>query len=162
MSVKKFRIVKGEWSTFLKDFNRQNQCRRFDLMEGDTPNASGAVFLGIVYEPNANRIEIYAGESNPNEPGRLVHAVESPRAVYLVRDDDLPDPLVGLNIQGPPGSPMVSLQFHATSAQEVMTHWTTGIAHSLYLMRDMREGDELQDWFEAERIINNTLKGFID
>ncbi|MEZ0328200.1 MAG: DUF2934 domain-containing protein [Dissulfuribacterales bacterium] len=162
MPVKKFRIVKGEWSTFLKDFNRQNQCRRFDLMEGDNLNASGAVFLGIVYEPNANKIEIYAGESNPAEPGRLVHSVESPRAVYLVKDDDLQDPLVGLNIQGPSGNPMVSLQFHAVSVQEVMTNWTTGIAYSIYLSRDMQEGDELRDWFEAERIIKNTLERFID
>ncbi len=162
MAIKKFRIVKGEWSTFLKDFNRQNQCRRFDLMEGDNSNASNAVFLGIVYEPHANKIEIYAGESTPSEPGRLVHAVESPRAVYLVRDDELPDPLVGLNIQGPSGSPMVSLQFHTVSAQEVMTHWTTGMAHSIYLMRDAQEGDALQDWFEAERIIKNTLERFIE
>lgn len=162
MAVKKFRIVKGEWSTFLKDFNRQNQCRRFDLMEGDNTNASNAIFLGIVYEPHPNKIEIYVGESTPSEPGRLVHAVESPRAVYLVRDDDLPNPLVGLNIQGPPGSPMVSLQFHTVSPQDVMTQWTTGIAYSIYLTRNIHEGDELQDWFEAERIIKNTLERFIE
>lgn len=162
MAVKKFRIVKGEWSTFLKDFNRQNQCRRFDLMEGDNPNALNTIFLGIVYEPHANKIEIYAGESNSTEPGRLVHTVESPRAVYLVRDDELPDPFVGLNIQGPPGNPMVSLQFHTVSSQEVMQQWTTSIAHSIYLMRDRQEGDALRDWFEAERIIKNTLERFIE
>lgn len=163
MAVKKFRIVKGEWSTFLKDFNRQNQCRRFDLIEGDSsPNASGAVFLGVVYEPRANKIEIYAGESDPARAGRIVHAVDAPRAVYLIRDDELPNPVIGLNIQGPPGTPMVSLQFHATDAGDVKTQWTTSIAHALYIERGMVEGNDLGDWFEAERIIQNTLENFLD
>jgi hypothetical protein len=163
MAVKKFRIVKVEWSTFLKDFNRQNQCRRFTLSEGNnTPNASDAIFLGIVYEPRANRIEIYAGDANPAEPGRLVHAVESPRAVYLIRDDESPDPLVGLNIQGPPGTPVVSLQFTETSIQETKTQWTTELAHAIYLTRNIEDGDALKDWFEAERIIKKTLEGFIE
>ncbi len=162
MAVKKTRILKKDWPGFIKDFNLQNQFRRAYLLLGDRAVVSqpGLPLAGLAYEPEARKIEIYFGQDDPHALTHMVHAVEVPRALYLIRDDEAPNPVAGLQIQAAPGTPMVYIYFADENPYEVRAQWTSHLAYALFLERGREHGADQQDWYDAERRIEEALARF--
>jgi len=160
MAIKKKRILKKEWPTFIKDFNLQNQFRRAYLLAGKEPivKEPGLPLIGLAYEPKARKIEIYFGKDNPHEVMHLAHIVEVPRGLYLIRDDEASNPVVGLQIQSAPTTPMTYLYFAKDNPYEVRAEWTSGLAYALFLERGQEHGADQDDWYKAEKLIEDALK----
>ncbi|UKL13031.1 DUF2934 domain-containing protein [Dissulfurimicrobium hydrothermale] len=163
MAPKKTRIIKGEWQSFIRDFNRQNQFRlaTFVLGENTIIGGQGAVFVGLSYEPKANKMEVYFGGQDAAHPLNLAHTINGPRAVYLVNDYEADNPVIGLNIQGAPGSRTAYLAFAENSPGEGRRHWTSCIAYHIYENRGMACGLDQQDWYEAESVIEDVSRRFL-
>lgn len=165
MAPKKTRINKSEWPSFIKDFNRQNQFRMATMALGDKMmiGEPGAILIGLAYEPKMNKIEIYFGGHDKKNPSRLVHTINGPRAIYLVRDYESPtsNPVTGINIQGAPGSQTAYITFLEIDPEEAKRHWTSVLAYSIYQERGMICGFDQEDWYEAELIIDKVSKPFL-
>ena len=164
MAIKKTRILKKDWPTFIKDFNLQNQFRRAYLLVGEEPVVSepGLPLAGLAYEPEARKIEIYFGKDDPHALTHMAHVVDIPRALYLIRDEDALNPVVGLQIQAAPGTPMVYIYFADENPYEVRAQWTSSLAYALFLERGQEHGADQHDWYNAERLIEKALAPFIE
>ena len=162
MAPKKTRIIKSEWPSFIKNFNRQNQFRTAILFLGDKAivDEPGMVLLGLAYEQKTNLIGIYCGGQDKDSPSNLVHTINGPRAIYLERDYDAPNPVTGLSIQGAAGTPTAYLMFLDVMAEETKRRWTSDIAYCIYEGRGMGHGYDEQDWHEEEAIIEKISKSF--
>jgi len=162
MAVKKTRILKYEWPTFVKDFNRQNQFRKATLTLGERPVIAepGLPLIGLCYNEDKRRVEIYLGGMNPESPAHLAHKVEVPRALYLIKDTEASNPVRGVQIKGAPGKDMVYVIF--LDEEPAKCEWTAMLAYSLYEMRGTTHSEDQKDWFEAERLIEKTIAPFIE
>jgi hypothetical protein len=165
MAPKKTRINKNEWPSFIRDFNRQNQFRLATMSLGDKMmiGEPGAVLIGIAYEPKANKIEVYFGGHDKENPSRLAHTINGPRAIYLVRDYEASasNPVAGINIQGAPGSQTAYIAFLEISPEEAKQRWTSSLAYNIYEGRGMACGFDQEDWYEAELIIDKVSRPFL-
>ena len=162
MPEKKTRILKKEWKQFLKDFNRMNQYRRVlvkigeDFIVGD----HGMPLLGLDYDDKSRRVEIFLGTTDPDNLVHLAHAVDVPRAIYLIRDEEAENPVVGLQIQGAPGTKLTKILFLDSSKEEAREKWVAAVAHTLYERRGMEPGADQADWYKAEEVIEAVCKNY--
>ena len=106
--MKKMRILKNEWPSFVKEFNRQNQFRRATLTLGEdvVVGEPGLPMVGLAYDTEERKVDIYLGGMDTENLAHLSHGVEVPRALYLITDEEASNPVMGVQIQGPPGTSM--------------------------------------------------------
>ncbi len=163
MAEKKIRILKRDWETFLKDFNRMNQSRPATVSIGDDyiVGDPGMPLLGLDYDEHARRVEIFLGTTDPDNLTHLAHVVEVPRAIYLIRDDDAPNPVVGVQIQAGPGTKMTRISFLEDSQETAREKWVSAISHTIYERRGMEPGSDQEDWFTAEEIIESVCSEYL-
>ncbi len=163
MASKKTRILKKEWPNFIKEFNRQNQFRRATIFLGDDVliGSPGLPLTGLAYDPEERKVEIYLGGTNPESLAFLAHTVNVPRAIYIIEDSDAPNPVVGLQIQGPPKTQMTYVTFQESEPGEVRSQWIANVAYALYERRGKVPGDDQRDWYEAEQLINEVANKFV-
>ena len=165
MAVKKMRILKNEWPCFVKNFNRQNQLRRATLTLGEdvAVGRPGLPLVGLDYDQEKRRVDIYLGGKDIENLAHLSHGVEVPRALYLIRDEEASNPVTGVQIQGPPGTSMVYLMFEDEMPEDAKYRWTANVAYSLFEMRGEEvHGEDRKDWYEAERLITETIIPFVE
>ncbi len=163
--MKKMRILKNEWPSFVKDFNRQNQFRRASLTLGEdiVVGEPGLPLVGLDYDPEARKVDIYLGGMDIENLAHLSHSVEVPRAFYLIRDEEASNPVVGMQIQGPPGTSMAYVMFEDETPENVKCQWVTNVAYSLFEMRGGKvHGEEQKDWYDAETLIEETIIPFVE
>ncbi len=162
MAVKKTRILKYEWPTFVKDFNRQNQFRKATLSLGKKSviGEPGLPLVGLCYNEDRRRMEFYFGGMDPKNPAHLAHRVEVPRAIYLIRDTEACNPVRGVQIKGAPEEDMAYVIF--LDEEPAKCEWTAMLAYNLYKMRGTIHGEDQKDWYEAERLIEEVATPFID
>jgi len=164
MALRKMRMLKRDWAGFVRDFNRQNQFRRATLLIGDSVLAGepGMPFAGLSYDPDARNIGIYLGGISADSVAHMVHMVTVPRALYLLQDKDALNPVLGVQIVGGPGTEIVSVLFLDEKTEQTRKDWIDSVAYSLFEKRGMAHGRDRQDWFEAEHLVDEALKTFID
>jgi hypothetical protein len=163
--MKKMRILKNEWPSFVKDFNRQNQFRRATLTLGEdmVVGEPGLPLVGLAYDPEERRVDIYLGGMDTENLAHLSHGVEVPRALYLIRDEEASNPVKGVQVQGPPGTAMAYVMFGDEMPEDVKYQWIANVAYSLFKMRGEKvHGEDQKDWYEAERLINETIVSFVE
>lgn len=163
MASKKTRILKKEWPDFIREFNRQNQFRRATVLLGDEVlvGSPGLPLAGLTYDPEGRRMEVCLGVSNPQDPVRVFHSVEVPRAVYLLQDDDAPNPVVGLQIQGAPKSRMSFIYLQDVNPDGARLQWIANVAFSIYEAKGKTQGDDQADWYQAEALVNEVASRFV-
>jgi hypothetical protein len=165
MAMKKMRILKNEWPSFVKDFNRQNQLRRATLTLGEdmVVGEPGLPLVGLVYDPEEQRVDIYLGGMDTKNLAHLSHSVEVPRAFYLIRDEEAFTPVKGVQVQGPPGTSMAYVMFKDEMPEDAKYQWIANVAYNLFEMRGEEiHGEDQKDWYEAERLIDETIKPFVE
>ncbi len=164
MAEKKQRILKKDWITFLKDFTRMNQSRRAMVTIGDDTivGEHGMPLIGVDYDEKGRRVEIFLGTTDPDNLTHLAHAVDVPRAIYLIRDEEAPNPVVGLQIQGKPKTPMTRIRFVDADQATGLHFWVAAVAHTLYERRGGVPGDDQGDWFRAEQAVQDVCKKMIE
>ncbi|PXF59132.1 MAG: hypothetical protein C4B58_04245 [Deltaproteobacteria bacterium] len=162
--MKKMRILKNEWPSFVKNFNRQNQFRRASLTLGEdvVVGEPGLPLVGLAYDPEERRVDIYLGGTDTENLAHLSHGVEVPRALYLITDEEASNPVVGVQIQGPPGTSMAYVMFEDEMLENVRCHWIANVAYTLFEIRGGKvHGHDQKDWYEAERLIKETIIPFL-
>ncbi|RKX58160.1 MAG: hypothetical protein DRP37_08425 [Thermodesulfobacteriota bacterium] len=162
--MKKMRILKNEWPSFVKNFNRQNQFRRASLTLGENVvvGEPGLPLVGLAYDPEKRRVDIYLGGTDTENLAHLSHGVEVPRALYLITDEEASNPVVGMQIQGPPGTSMAYVMFEDEMPENVRCHWIANVAYTLFEIRGGKvHGHDQKDWYEAERLIKETIVPFL-
>lgn len=163
--MKKMRILKNEWPSFVKDFNRQNQFRRATLTLGEdmVVGGPGLPLVGLAYDPEKRRVDIYFGGMDTENLAHLSHSVEVPRALYLIRDEEASNPVTGVQVQGPPGTDMAYVMFEDEMPEDVRCQWIANVAYSLFEMRGEKvHGEDQKDWYEAERLIDEIIIPFVE
>ena len=163
--MKKTRILKNEWPSFVKNFNRQNQFRRATLSLGEdlVVGEPGMPLVGLVYNSEERKVDIYLGGTDIENLTHLSHSVEVPRALYLITDEEVSSQVMGLQVQGSPGTNMVYMMFKDEMPENVRSQWIANVAYSLFEMRggEMAHGEDQKDWYEAERLINEVIIPFV-
>ncbi len=163
--MKKMRILKNEWPSFVKDFNRQNQFRRATLGLGEdiVVGQPGMPLVGLAYDPEKRRVDIYLGGTDTENLAHLSHGIEVPRALYLITDEEAPNPVIGVQVQGPPGTSTAYVMFEDEMPEKAKYQWIANVAYSLHEMKGGKgHGDDQKDWYEAERLINETIIPFVE
>ena len=163
--MKKMRILKNEWPSFVKDFNRQNQFRRATLTLGEDVivGEPGMPLVGLAYDPEERRVDIYLGGTDTENLAHLSRGIEVPRALYLITDEEASNPVMGVQVQGSPGTGMVYVMFGDEMPEKAKYQWIANVAYSLYEMKGGKgHGDDQKDWYEAERLINETIIPFVE
>ena len=162
--MKKMRILKNEWPSFVKDFNRQNQFRRVTLTLGEdiVVGEPGLPLVGLAYDQEGRKVDIYLGGMDTENLAHLSHGVEVPRALYLITDEEASNPVMGVQIQGPPGTSMAYVMFENEMPENVRCQWIANVAYSLFEMRGGKvHGEDQKDWYDAERLIKETIITFV-
>ncbi|MEA3386228.1 MAG: hypothetical protein U9Q89_07250 [Thermodesulfobacteriota bacterium] len=162
--MKKMRILKNEWPSFVKNFNRQNQFRRTSLTLGEdvVVGGPGLPLVGLDYDPEKRKVDIYLGGMDTENLAHLSHSIEVPRALYLITDEEASNPVLGMQIQGPPGTSMAYVMFEDEIPENVRCQWVTNVAYSFFEMRGEKvHGEDQKDWYEAERLIKETMVPFL-
>ncbi len=160
MATKKSRILKRDWASFVKTFNRKHQLRRASLVVGDdiVNGKQGMPFLGINYDSEARKVEIVFGDVDPDQLRKVVMEVDVPRAFYLVEDDEALDGVRGIQIQPGPGRGKVLVMFDDDNPQSVRDQWVSDVAYRFYEKRGYVHGEDQQDWFMAEEGIKKVCE----
>ena len=162
--MKKMRILKNEWPSFVKDFNRQNQFRRATLSLGEdvVVGEPGMPLVGLAYDPEERRVDIYLGGTDTENLAHLSHGVEVPRALYLITDEEASNPVVGVQVQGPPRTSMAYVMLEDEMPEKVKYQWIANVGYSLFQIRGGKVyGEDQKDWYEAERLIDKTTIPFV-
>jgi hypothetical protein len=163
--MKKMRILKNEWPSFVKEFNRQNQFRRATLTLGEdvVVGEPGLPLIGLAYDTEKRKVDIYLGGMDTENLAHLSHSVEVPRALYLITDEEASNPVMGVQIQGPPGTSMTYVMFGDEMPEIVKYQWIANVAYNLFEMRGGKVyGEDQKDWYDAERLIKETVIPFVE
>ena len=162
--MKKTRILKNEWPSFVKDFNRQNQFRRATLSLGEdlVVGKPGMPLVGLVYDSEERRVDIYLGGTDIENLAHLSHSVEVPRALYLITGEEVSSPVMGVQVQGSPGTSMVYVMFKDEMPENIKNQWIANVAYNFFKIRGEEvHGEDQKDWYEAERLINEAIISFV-
>jgi hypothetical protein len=163
--MKKTRILKNEWPNFVKNFNRQNQFRRTTLGLGEAKivDEPGMPLVGLAYDSEERKIDVYLGGTDTKDLAHLSHSVDVPRALYLITDENTYNSVAGLQIQGSPGTSMLFVMFKDEIPENGKTQWISKLAYNLFQTRgEMVYGEDQKDWYEAEKLINETVRSFVE
>ena len=133
-------------------------------MLGERPLVAepGLLLAGLDYDPQARNVDIFLGGMNPHKLTHLVHSVNVPRAVYLIEDKEAEHPVIGVQIQGAPNTPMTYILFSDANPKENVRQWTAEVAYSLFEMRGEVHGGDQEDWYEAETLIRKISSRFTE
>ena len=157
--MKKERILKKDWPEFLKKFNAEHQFRPVCVLVGGHEVCRDMPFLGLVYEAKKKDVEVIVGGVNVEHTEHLVHTLRSPRAIYVLRENG---EVKGIEVQSAKEDNLV-VEFIGPpeEAQRMKKELIEKIAYELYLRRGKEPGKALDDWLEAERIVEKASKMYI-
>ncbi|NPA48936.1 MAG: DUF2934 domain-containing protein [Thermodesulfobacteria bacterium] len=157
--MKKERILKKDWQEFLKKFNAEQQFRPVCVLVGGHEVCRDMPFLGLVYEPKKNDVEVIVGGIDIEHTAHLIHTLSSPRAIYVLRENG---EVRGIEVQSAKDDNLV-VEFIGPpeEAQRVKRELIEKIAYQLYERRGKEPGKALDDWLEAERIVELAAKMYV-
>ena len=157
--MKKERILKKDWPEFLKTFNAEHQFRPVKVLVGNQEMCRDLPFMGLVYEAKKKDIEVFVGGVDIEHPHHLIHTLISPRAVYVLRENGQ---VKGIEVQSAK-EPNVVVEFLGApeEAQKKKKELIEKIAYELYLRRGKEPGKELEDWLQAEQLVEKVAKLYV-
>ena len=157
--MKKERILKKDWKDFLKAFNAKHQFRPVKILVDKQELCRDLPFMGLVYETKKKNVEVFVGGVDAEHPSHLVHSLLSPRAVYVLRENG---DVKGIEVQSAK-EPKVVVEFIGPpeEAERVRKEFIEKIAYQLYEKRGKSPGKALEDWLEAERIVERASKMYL-
>ncbi len=161
MGVKKERILKRDWEDFIKEFNKNNQLKSAVIVLKDKAIEGewGRPFLGITYDSESRKVQVFFGGPEPDSAVHLVHEIDVPRAFWKIIDEN--GHIVGIQIQPKPGNPMAYITFESDDREESRARWIQELAYAIYLQRGMEHGDDQADWYAAESIVDEATAKFL-
>jgi len=157
--MKKERVLKKDWPNFLKNFNAEHQFRPVRVSVGGDEISKHLPFIGMVYEEKKKDVEVFVGGVDIEHPAHLIHTAVSPRALYVLRDGE---EVLGIEVQSAKG-PKVVVEFNGPpeEAEKAKKALIEKIAYELFLRRGGEHGKDVEDWLEAEKIVERIAQMYI-
>ncbi len=157
--MKKERILKKDWPEFLKKFNAEQQFRPVCVLVGGHEICRDLPFLGLVYEAKKKDVEVIVGGVDAEHTAHIIHTLRSPRAIYVLRENGA---VRGIEVQSAKEDNVV-VEFIGPpeEAQRMKKELIEKIAYQLYEKRGKAPGKALDDWLEAERIVERAARMYI-
>lgn len=157
--MKKERILKKDWPEFLKKFNGEQQFRPVCVLVGGHEVCREMPFLGLAYEPKKKSVEVFVGGVDAEHTSHLIHTLRSPRAIYILRENGN---VKGIEVQSAKEDNLV-VEFIGSpeEAKRAKKELIEKIAYQLYEKRGKEPGKALDDWLEAERLVELAAKMYV-
>jgi hypothetical protein len=151
-------ITRNSWSKFFRTFNSTNLYRQanisiIDKNESTNRVASNLTFLGLGLEKKGRLIDslrVYAGSWNPEKPAESILSVRQPAKIYLEKDDGGFDRLV--RVRAKDGTEAIMELFGESRPEPLVEK----VAYTIYERRGRTHGNDMDDWFQAEKIVRET------
>lgn len=157
MAVKKNRVLKKDWDTFIADFNEGKRFGLVNVFEGEFEVRSSVPLVGILYDEDLRKMIVFAGTEDPDSVCDPVCDMDVPRGVYSMTDSEN-DQICGLQIQGKPGTSMIRVECCDEDSDAGRHDWIKSVAQALYERRGEEEGAPEEDWLQAEKIVEDGIK----
>lgn len=158
-------IKKNDWLRFCKSFNAANQYRPNKLIvkskNKDVSSMSLAPFMGMCLSKKGRAIgalQMCAGRARAEAVVEPVMTIKEPERIFLEKDKQGND--TRLRIWSKDGTE-VSLELTGDKETDQFQHLVEQVAYSLFEHRGHSSGQDMGDWFEAERLVRNAEKDLI-
>jgi len=155
-------IKKNEWLRFCKSFNVANQYRPNKLIvkskNNDVSSMSLTPFMGMSLRKKGRTIgtlQLCAGRARAEDIVEPVMTIKEPERISLEKDQQGND--TRLRIWSKDGTE-VTLELTGDKETDQYQQLIEQIAYSLFEHRGHSSGQDMGDWFEAERLVKNAEK----
>jgi hypothetical protein len=153
-------IKRNYWSRFFKKFNSANQYRRAKLTLTQDGRENGPTsigpFMGLALHKKGRLIDgvqFLSGDWDINSVAKPVVTVREPENIWLEKDEHGRDSY--LRVQSADGTE-IRLDLEGEKQQEQERYLVEKIAYSMFERRGYGHGNDMGDWFEAERRVRQT------
>jgi hypothetical protein len=156
-------IKKNNWPKFCKKFSMDNQCRLVRINVMDKRNLYGgstkeSPFMGLLLEKKGRLIDglsLYSAWVNPDKLTEPAASLKQPVKVLLEKDADGNDrKLVVYTNDGN----TATIEFLGEKNPHYLVE---KVAYRIFEGRGMAHGNDMGDWFEAEKKIKEAEKQFV-
>lgn len=158
-------IKRNTWSKFCRKFSADNMLRgvkvRFNDRDQNDIQFSGEYpLMGITIEKKGRLIEgilFYAGWTSPDKVAQPILAVKEPDKIFVERDNDGLD--TGLQIRTRDGG-IAMIELGENVGGERFRDFVQKVAYSMYERRGYSDGNDMNDWLEAEKKVKEAEQMF--
>jgi hypothetical protein len=153
-------IKRNAWSKFCRQFTAQNQYRQANVTIIDRNNKESGLtgnlpFLGMVLQKNGRLIDgvkLFAGQWQPDKLMEPVLVIREPEKLMLDKDAQGVDQC--LWIQTADGS-KARIELHGERDQNLQRELVEKVAYAIFERRGYSNGNDINDWLEAERLVKS-------
>lgn len=159
-------ITKNNWSEFCKKFNQANQYRQAKVtvknkdqrevqLKGDSP------FLGIAPAKKGRSVEgfqLFTGQYDPESIAMPIIAIKEPAKILLEKDNQGHDNR--LMVESKDGT-VASVVLLGKKDPDQYRSFVERVAYAMYERRGYTSGDELADWYTAEKKVREVGQKFV-
>ncbi|UCD94888.1 MAG: DUF2934 domain-containing protein [Candidatus Zixiibacteriota bacterium] len=156
-------IKRNAWSKFCRKFSSDNQFRwmkinMIDRTKNESRFAGDFPFIGLSLEKKGRLIDglqLVAGWTDPDRVSRPILSIKDPATVMLEQEKD--GTTTALKVMTRDGS---EAMIHLMGARD--PNWfVEKLAYSLYERRGYEHGNDMGDWFEAEKKVRQAETVFV-
>lgn len=154
-------VKRTNWSRFCRRFNSLNQYRPVTVRvrhkgTDEIEISHEDPLIGISLTKRGRFIDGVSLYTTQTDPDRLTEpAITVKEPVKIVADQDDTNQDVRLDIEGKSGT-LVRIELSRDQSTDRLHSTLEKLAYTIYERRGYTSGREIEDWLEAERLINRT------
>jgi len=154
-------VKKTSWPGFCKEFNKTNQYRNANITIIDKNNRESGLsgdlpFLGISLGKKGRSIDsikFFAGRWDPDKIAEPILAIKEPEKIMLEKNAEGSD--FRLWVSTKEGS-KARIELQGERNPDLFRSLVEKVAYSIFEKRGYSTGNDMNDWFEAERVVRKT------
>jgi len=158
-------IKRNNWSRFCKSFSKSNQYRSAKVVQKQRGKAEEQLcgsfpLMGLKLTKSGrfiDGIEFYGSRAETDTAAEAVVGIKDPKRIVLSADASGIHQT--LQIETKSGA-KVKVAMEGPQHGEMQQKIVEQIAHTLYETRGAGHGDDQQDWYTAQRIVEETESKF--
>jgi hypothetical protein len=160
-------IPRSQWGRTLKKLNAANQLRQTVITldrpeKTDIEQHDNVLFMGLTLRKKGrviDGIELWAATPRPDHVVEPIAVVNEPARLIVEENEQLETER--LVIESSDGT-VASLSLTKAEPDMNFSHLVRQIAYSMYEQRGYANGDDINDWLEAERRVKEAELQFVE
>ena len=158
-------VKRNTWSKFCRKFSADNMLRgakiRFnDRKQNDIQFSGEYPLMGLTIEKKGRLIDgilFYAGWTSPDKVAQPILSIKEPDEIFVEKDSDGQD--IGLQVRTRDGG-VAMIELGENTGSERIQDFVRQVAYSMYERRGYSDGNDMGDWFEAEKKVREAEQLF--
>ncbi|MEW5924350.1 MAG: DUF2934 domain-containing protein [Candidatus Zixiibacteriota bacterium] len=158
-------VKRNTWSKFCRKFSADNMLRgakvRFNDRDKNDIQFSGEYpLMGLTVEKKGRLIDgilFYAGWTSPDKVAQPILSIKEPDEIFVEKDKDGHD--IGLQVRTKNGG-VAMIELGESTGSERFQSFVEKVAYSMYERRGYSHGNDMGDWFEAEKKVKEAEQMF--